>query len=280
MAIAAKPGDLTINTNAETNKVTATVIVRGIDGSIFSPTNAVLSLGTGRHGESFFQDDTTFATGTTNGKGILKPAHGDSTTIRNTTVLLTAAATAAAVEQGLIPQPAAFTGAGSCACDFLTFGYWQTTIKESSRGYHHGESHHDPRQTDIITQAPWVAGQVATQLPNTGSASFSGAMYGQAQNAGGPIRNVGGSYGMNYSWQAGVGSFQASFDNRSYGGGVVGTGGANFAGAFAGGNRIGTLAGAFNTSPAAAGAVVGQSGTFGIGGPGYVASGVFAGAKQ
>jgi len=73
-------------------------------------------------------------------------------------------------------------------------------------------------------------------------------MYGQAQNAGGPIRNVGGSYGMNYSWQTGLGSFQASFDNRNYGGGVVGTGGANFAGAFVGGNRIGTLAGAFNTS--------------------------------
>ena len=59
-------------------------------------------------------------------------------------------------------------------------------------------------------------------------------------------------------------------------------GGANFAGAFAGGNRIGTLAGAFNTSPAAGGAVVGQSGTFGIVAVRAMsrASGVFAGAKQ
>jgi len=136
-----------------------------------------------------------------------------------------------------------------------------------------------PHQMDIITQAPWVAGQIATQLPNTGSASFSGAMYGQAQNAGGPIRNVGGSYGMNYSWQTGLGSSK----RRS----ITGTtaadgrhGRANFAGAFVGGNRIAPLPVRSTTSPAAGGAVVGQSGTFGIGGPGYVASGVFAGAKQ
>jgi hypothetical protein len=59
---------------------------------------------------------------------------------------------------------------------------------------------------------------------------------------------------------------------------VAGTGGANFAGVFAGGNRIGGLAGAFNTAPGASGGVVGQSGTFAIGGPGYVASGVFGGS--
>src|SRR5438105_2573929 len=119
-----------------------------------------------------------------------------------------------------------------------------------------------------LSQAPWVAGLIAstTQLPNTGRASFSGVMLGQAQNAGGSIRNVQGSYGMNYSWGAGAGSFNASFDNRSYSGGVVSTGGANFAGAFAGGNRVGTLAGAFN-SATAGGPVVGQSGQFGINGP-------------
>ena len=44
--------------------------------TIFSPTNAILSTGTRRHGDSFFQDDTTFVTGTTNGRGILMPAHG------------------------------------------------------------------------------------------------------------------------------------------------------------------------------------------------------------
>jgi len=285
-AIYARAGDLTIHTDAtSTTPVTSTVIIRGIDGNIFSPTNAILSTGTPPHGNSFFQDDTTFVTGTTNGRGVLVPAHGAPSTIRNTTVLLSAAETANAVQQGLIPQPAAFTGAGTCSCDFLTFGYWQTTITEGNQGHdHHGwrghseSHHHGPTQTDIVTQAPWVAGLVATQLPNTGTASFSGAMYGQAQNAGGAIRNVGGSYGMTYNF-AGYGSFTASFDNRSYGGAVVGTGGANFAGAFVGGNRVGTLAGAFN-SATPGGPVVGQSGQFGINGPGYVASGIFAGAKQ
>jgi hypothetical protein len=279
LVVTRHPTNLTINTNAETGKVTATILVRDINGSIFSPTNAALSLGTGHHGESFFQDDATFVTGTTDGKGTIGPAHDRHPTItRDTTALFTNAATPGT------PKP--FVGPGSCTCEFLTFGYWQTEITSpaDSHGRHDHDrgrsSDHGPYKMDIVTQAPWVAGQIATQLPNTGQASFSGVMLGQAQNAGSAMRNVQGSYGMTYSWGQGVGSFNASFDNRSYTGGVVGTGGANFTGGFLGGNRVGTLAGAFNTSSTAGGAVVGQSGQFGIVGPGYVASGVFAGAKH
>jgi hypothetical protein len=266
LAIYSKPGDLTINKDATTGKVTATIIVRGVDGTIYSPTNATINLGTGYHGNSFFQDDLTFVTGTTNGTGTLTRNGVPVGNFSNTTALFTTAATPG--------TPTPFVGPGSCKCDFLTFGYWQTMATDNQHGDRLGGD------KAIITQAPWVAGLVATQLPNTGSASFSGIMQGQAQNYGGAVRNVQGSYGMNYSWAAGVGSFNASFDSRSYAGGVAGTGGANFAGAFVGGNRIGTLGGAFNTSPAAGGAVVGQSGTFGINGPGYAASGIFAGAKN
>jgi hypothetical protein len=263
-AIYSKPGDLTINKDASTSKVTATVIVRGLDGAIYSPTNATLNLGTGISGNSFFQDDLTFVTGATNGTGTLTKNGVPIGTFDHTTALSTIAAT----------PGAPFAVPASCKCDFLTFGYWQTTAIDTQPGDRLGGD------KAIVTQAPWVAGLVATQLPNTGSASFSGTMLGQAQNAGGPIRNVQGSYGMTYSWGAGVGSFNASFDSRSYAGGVVGTGGANFAGAFVGGNRVGALTGAFNTSTAAGGAVVGQSGQFGILGPGYQASGVFGGAKN
>jgi len=120
----------------------------------------------------------------------------------------------------------------------------------------------------------------AGTTPNTGSASFAGIMQGQVQHGQSAIQNVQGTYGMNYSWGLGAGSFNASFDSRNYAGAVVGTGGVSFAGGFAGGNRVGTLAGSFNTGPGAGGGVVGQSGQFGINGPGYVASGIFAGSKQ
>jgi hypothetical protein len=274
VAIYAKPGDLTINTNATNSTVTATVIVRGIDGSIFSPTNANLVLGVPSNGgNSFFQDNVTFLTGTTDGRGTVKPQFGGyPIPISNTTFVATTAAIGQAVADGQMIAPQPYTGSGSCTCDFLTFGYWQTAVTYPS--------HYGPQTTEVVTQAPWVAGLIATQLPNTGSASFNGVMLGQAQNAGGGIRNVTGSYGMNYSWGAGAGTVTAAFDNRNYVGGVISTGGANFAGGFVGGARVGTMAGAFNTSPTAGGAVVGQSGQFGIAGPGYQASGVFAGAKQ
>ena len=81
---------------------------------------------------------------------------------------------------------------------------------------------------------------------------------------------------------SGLGSFNASFDSRSYAGVVAGTGAASFAGAFAGGGNVGTLAGVFNSAPGAvAGSPpAGQSGTFGITGPHYLASGVFAGSRN
>ncbi len=259
LALTARPGDLTITTDAAHSTAQATIIIRNIDGTLTSPT-ATLPLGTTAN-SNFFQDNATYATGADGGTGTLKPIIGPSRSVGQTTFLTSSAAT---------PDTAApYVGPGTCTCNFLTFGEWQTTIT-------------DGRSTAVVTQAPWVAGTVAVQLPNTGSASFSGIMLGQAQNGGGPIRNVQGSYGMNYSWGAGLGSFNASFDSRSYTGAVAGTGGSNFAGAFVGGGNVGSLSGVFNSAPGAvAGSPpAGQSGTFGITGPSYLASGVFAGARH
>ncbi len=257
----ARPGDLTINTNADTSTVTSTIVIRSRFGEITSP-SATLQLGTPPNGASFFQDNVNFVTGTVDGQATIRV--GEATfTARNTSTLLTSAQ---------VPG-GSNVGVGCNACDFLTFGEWETVITP-------GRSGRLSQASAVVMQAPWVAGQAATQLPNTQSASFSGGMWGQAQNAGGSIRNVQGTYGMTYNWGSSLGSFNASFDNRNYAGGVQGAGGANFTGVFAGGNRIGTLSGAFNTSPTAGGAVVGQSGQFGIAGPGYLASGVFAGSKQ
>jgi FecR protein len=255
LAATAKAGDLTLSTDASTSTAQATIIVRNIDRTLTSPT-LKLPIGV-QANSSFFQDDQTYISGATAGQGTSTPLIGRQTNVTHDTTLYSSAT---------IPSSAApYVGTGSCACEFLTFGEWQTTVTSGNKTY-------------TVTQAPWVAGTLAVQLPNTGSASFSGIMLGQAQNSGGLIRNVTGSYGMNYSWGAGIGSFNASFDTKNYAGAVVGTGNANFTGAFAGGGNVGSLAGAFYSSPTAA--VAGQAGTFGITGSGYAASGIFAGAKN
>jgi hypothetical protein len=267
VALFSKSGDLTINTNADSRTVTATVLVRGIDGKIFSPTNASLELGTGRGGVSFFRDDQTFLTATIDGIGTLK--HRDHTTrIHHTSALISA---------GALELPQNVRGSSPCTCDFLTFGYWATLITEGRQG-NNDERQSGPRLL-AVPLGLWVAGQVATELPNTGKASFSGVMLGQAKTGQGAIRDVQGSYGMNYNFQYRGGSFNASFDHKNYAGGVVGTGGANFAGLFASpGHRVGSLSGAFYTGSGAGGGVVGQAGQFSIHGPGYLASGVFGGS--
>jgi hypothetical protein len=225
-----------------------------------------LHLGTGNHGVSFFRDDANFVTGTVNSRATIRDGE-TRVRARDTSVLVTAAA---------VPG-GSYVGTG-CTCDFLTFGEWQTTITTGGRHSHHNAS-------AVVTQAPWIAGQVATQLPNTQSASFSGGMWGQAQNGNSAIRNVTGSFGLNYNWGAGSGTWNANFDNRSYVGSVNGTGGANFGGsniAATTGNRTMAVNGSFFTGPGAGGAVVGVGGQFSATGPGnsYQASGVFGGAKH
>jgi hypothetical protein len=256
----AQPGDLRIRTNAENSTAKAKVIIRGLDGSIISP-NATLKLGSGRHGGSFFQDDQNYITATVNGRATIR-AGEETIMARDTSVLLTTSQ---------VPG-GSYVGVSCSVCDFLTFGEWETAI--STRRYR--------GPTAVATQAPWVAGTLATELPNTQSASFSGGMWGQAQNGNSAIRNVTGSFGMSYSWGAGTGTWNANFDNRTYTGNVAGSGGVSFAGsniAATTGNRTMSVNGSFFTSPAAAGGVAGVAGQFGARGPQYQASGVFGGAK-
>jgi hypothetical protein len=259
-----RPGDLKIKTDADNETAKAKIVIRALNGSIHSP-SATLQLGTGHHGSSFFQDDVNFVTGTENGRAKIKV--GDARIpARDTSVLLTAAQ---------VPG-GSYVGTNCTTCAFLSFGEWETVITP-------GRHRHDGVSA-VVTQAPWVAGQVATQLPNTQSASFSGGMWGQAQNGNGAIRNVTGTFGMNYNWGAGSGSWNANFDSRNYVGAVNSTGGANFGGSniVATGNRTMSVNGSFMTGPGASGAVVGVAGQFSASGPGnsYQASGVFGGGKQ
>jgi hypothetical protein len=258
----AQPGDLRISTNADNSTVRSTITIRGPDDSLA----VKLRLGTGRNGISAFQDNLNFATAVVNGRTTIQ--QGDERIrARDTSVLVTAAS---------VPG-GSYVGTG-CTCDFLTFGEWETRITPHQRGQHgHG----------IVTQAPWVAGTIATVLPNTQVASFSGGMWGQAQNAGGSIRNVTGTFGINnYSFAGGSGQWVSSFDGRNYQGTVSGASGSPI---FSGSNIPTTpgstpatmsVNGSFMTGSGAGGSVVGVAGQFAAGGSGYVASGVFGGSKH
>jgi len=256
----AQPGDLRISTNADNSTVTSRIVIRGPDDSL----SVRLRLGTGRNGISAFQDNLNFATATVNDRTTIR--QGDERIrARDTSVLVTAAA---------VPG-GSYVGTG-CTCDFLTFGEWETVVTPHQRGQHgHG----------VVTQAPWIAGTLATQLPNTQVASFSGGMWGQAQNAGSSIRNVTGTFGINnYSFSAGSGQWVSAFDGVNYSGTVRGSpGGATFSSsslpATTGYNTM-SVNGSFFSSSTSNGAVAGVGGQFAAGGPGYVASGTFGGSKR
>jgi hypothetical protein len=260
----ARPGDLKIKTNADSNTAKATIIIRGLDGSITSP-SAKLKLGTGTHGISFFQNDLNFVTATIDGRATIRAGEAQIKA-RDTSVLATAAL-----------LPGTYVGPG-CTCDFLTFGEWATVITpgRQRQGFLGGAN-------AVVAQAPWIAGSLATQLPNTQSATFSGGMWGQAQNGNSAIRNVAGNFTLGYNWGQGSGAWNSNFDNRTYTGNVSSTGGVSFGNASIPatvGNRAMSVNGSFFTGAGAGGAVVGVGGQFGATGPGYLASGVFGGSKQ
>jgi hypothetical protein len=168
---------------------------------------------------------------------------------------------------------------GACTCEFLTWGWWQTSINYTS-GYRAG-------QNDSVFQAPYVAGQLASsvQLPQTGTATYNGFMVGNVQN-GSQFYNAAGSYQSSWSFQNRVGSFNAAFDNRTYAGALIatpGTGGVSFGGAMVSTNGgqflTGTIAGSFFSGGGDAAKY--QAGAFSIGqnSSTYKASGIFAGQR-
>jgi hypothetical protein len=262
LALLARPGDVRISTDPSTSQVLAKLVLRGYDGSLFSPAALTLQLGGGsnhRGPTSAFIDDTTYAA-TSHGRSTLRIGEG-TYKVQSDAVL--ASANSAQVR---IP------GIGSCVCEYLSWGWWSdsSTVKNG------------PLKGDMarVNLGTYVAGTLTTavQMPQTGTATYNGLMVGNVNNAGNSYV-AGGSYTMNYNYAARVGVIpQMRFDNTSYVGGVAATNasGTSFGGAFAGAHGVGTLKGSFY-GPGAAN----QGGSFsiGTGSSAYKASGVFAGQK-
>jgi hypothetical protein len=259
-----RPTDVSISTNAQTNQAMGTMVMRGLDGTLFSPT-ATLQLGgqSGANGPvSAFIDNSRYAmitqTNDPNRKSTLEPVFGRPTTISDNTMLASYQTAPVALPGGVQP----------CTCEYLSWGFWSSNMSISSN------------QTNNINLGSYVVGQLTTQIqmPHTGFATYNGMMLGNVQN-GSNAYIAGGNYSSVWNYGARAGSFNASFDGASYvGAGVAnpGSGGVTFSGAFAGAGRAGQFAGSFFGPNAQ-----NQGGSFTIGNnnTAYKASGIFAGTK-
>jgi hypothetical protein len=266
------PGEVSITTDATNSQARGTIVVHDLSGSHRHPTTTTLQLGgTGGlgAGNSAFADDKTYIMVTQyNDLSRLSAQQRGGVTRQVTDTSVLASANTAPVPFQIPLQGTT----GACACEFLTWGWWGSKVP-------------DPRHPTRTYTAvgPYVAGTPTTsvQMPQTGSATYSGFMTGVV-NSSGNVYAAGGSYQNAWNFANRSGLFNGSFDGRSYSGNtqaIAGSNGQTFNGTFSGGGQVGGLNGAFFASPADAAKY--QAGTFSIGtnSAPYKASGVFAGQR-
>jgi hypothetical protein len=253
-----KPGSVSITTDADTNQVQATIVVKGLRGSPYSHTSSTATLQLGPQ-NSAFADDKNYvvikqATDTSPQSTFKKGYHAPQP-INDATVLTSIAATP------------------GCACEYLTWGLWTSSIPDPN---------HSSRSFEAV--GTYVAGMPTVQLPQTGSATYSGFMVGFAQQGSNSIYAATGTYQNVWSFTNRNGTFSGTFDGRGYSGATQATGptgSPTFSGNFTSntGYRSGTLNGSFFASPTDQAKY--QAGTFAIGSnhSHYRASGIFAGQR-
>ncbi len=245
-----KPGTVSITTDAANNQATGTIVV-GLNGSHHHQASATLQLGGA--GSSTFTNDKNYTMTSNPSRPSTVQIGGTPHPVDATNVL------------------ASTSNSSSCTCEFLTFGAWVSGVA-------------DPRNNGYAAIGTYVAGTptTAVQLPQMGSATYSGFMAGFASNNGHVTAPPPGTYQNVWNFQNRTGIFNGSFDGRNYSGttqATPGSGGTSFTGSFNGGYRSGSLNGAFFASPSDAAAY--QAGTFSIGNnrSSYQATGVFAGQR-
>lgn len=254
------PSDVQGSINPSTNRVASTIVLRQADTSV-----TTLQLG-GTPTTSVFIDNRTYAMITTDdpSRPTTVQVNGNTYNIQNSSSV--------ALSSGFLQQPVAF---GSCSCEFLTWGQWATAISYPAN--------YRPNQIDIVSATPYVAGTMTTQvqMPQTGSATYSGSMMGNVWNNGSQYSATG-SYNSSWGFASRAGSFNASFDGTNYSGSASatpGSGGTSFTGSFSGGGRSGSLSGAFFASPTDPAKYQAGGFTIGANSTTYKAAGVFAGQR-
>ena len=160
-------------------------------------------------------------------------------------------------------------GATPCTCQFLQWGYWTGELDQVN-------SNGNLIRSDRANINTWIAGMPTVTLPTVGSGTYGGAAIGSVVNNGASYLAAGGfTNTYNFGTNTGVVTI-SNFDSHNFTGTVSGSAGI-YTGAIAGGgdNRVGAVAGSFYGPGAAE-----TGGAFAIhatSGPGYIASGIFAG---
>jgi len=271
------PGDVTLDTNAATNRAGATVAMADWDNGI----SATFRLGgttSNSAATSAFIDDKTYAMRD-------RPADiGNTTTIGGSGVGITS--NTVMVSYNTAPVPTLFSNAGvtPCTCAFLTWGWWGGDVKYGS-----GAAYNAGRR-DRLNLGTYVAGTLSTANDinlQTGIATYKGHLVGNVNNNGSSYVQAG-TYQNVWNFGSRNGAATVNFDGRTYGGpttvNTVMTGGQTFGTngtPIASGDRSLTLNGAF-MSGGPGKPVAGQAGNFAINsttGPSYKAGGTFAAQK-
>jgi hypothetical protein len=261
--------DLSITTDASTNRAQGTIRVRNFDGG---GRTAVFEMGSTK-GSSFsdsaFIDDNVY--GMRDHKGASRHSRvtdGESTTqIKSNTILVSS--NAAPLKDGVLPG-----NVKPCECAFMSWGWWAGDVDYYQPGYRQGER-------DRLHLSTYVSGTLtkATQLPNTGEATYKGHMVGNVVD--GNKNYVGaGNFSLGFNFGSRSGAFNGNFDGKGLTGNVnAPSGGPQFSGGLNGpAGYTGSLNGAFFSGPSSP--VQGVGGNFNVLGPNYKAGGTFAGQKQ
>ena len=238
--------DVSITTDAGTNRAQGTIMVRNFDGGTAagSPT-AVFELGsTGgtRRGDSAFIDDNVYAM--TDRKGdSARSSHvqsgGTIVPINSNTVL--ASYQAAPLQGGKLPG-----GVTPCECAFLSWGWWSGDISYDNPGYRQG-------QRDRLNLATYVAGTLTNRgpAPQYGNRDLQRPCRGQRHQRQLAVRCGRHLYRTSGASRRRRGQVTiGNFDGATYSGTAALTAGTvQFTGPLTGAGRTGSVSGAFMSSP-------------------------------
>jgi len=272
---ASQPTDLTLATNATSNRVQATAIVRNLDAAGVTATFELGSLGPGRDASSSaFIDDKRYGLRdyTVDPTGRVSRVQPTPT---SAAIPITSRTQMTSYNAAPVPLPGGVT---PCVCAFMSWGWWSGAILYSNPN--NPSTGYNLSVQDRLNLASYVAGNLTNvvDLPKTGTATYTGHAVGNVVN--GPNSYVAaGSYSNSWNFASQTGQARISnFDGATYTGTTtLRQGAVNFTGPISSGAVSGTLNGSFFRS--ATDPIAGQGGNFAVTGPNYKAGGTFAGQR-
>jgi hypothetical protein len=271
-------GDASVSTDATKNRVAATFTgTDPITPQVSGINQMVLQFGgltaTNDGSRGTFIDDNNFAA--TESTSTASQINGNNLPFESsgqpgTRLAMVTANTVPVGLSGVAPN-GSLVPVTPCQCQYLQWGYWTGELDQTNAN----------GQITRLDRAPintWVAGQPTVNMPTTGSGTFLGAAIGSVFNNGASYIAAGNFSNM-YDFGSNTGTVQINnFDGRNIAIPVNGRAGSPlYSGSMTGTNLQAAVAGNFYgpTANETGGSFAMQ----GIGGPTYIASGIFNGKR-